>query len=63
MADKRLPKERTFTSEDVAQAHAEGKVYDPTLVDFVPVELPVEQAELLTAAGWKPPTPKKPRAR
>ncbi len=42
MADKRLPKERTFTSEDVAQAHAEGKVYDPTLVDFVPVELPVE---------------------
>ncbi len=27
------------------------------------VELPVEQAELLTAAGWQPPSPKKPRPR
>ncbi len=63
MADKRLPKERTFTPHDVAQAHAEGKVYDPTLVAFVPVELPVEQAELLTAADWQPPAPKKPRPR
>jgi len=27
------------------------------------LELPVEQAELLTAAGWQPPPPKKPRPR
>jgi len=63
MADKRLPKERVFTPHDVAKAHAEGKVYDPVLVDFVPVELPPEQAELLTTAGWQPPSPKKPRPR
>jgi len=63
MADKRLPKERVFTPDDVAKAYAEGKVYDPVLVDFVPLELPVEQAELLTAAGWQPPSPKKPRPR
>jgi len=59
MADKRLPKERVFTPRDVDKALSEGKVYDPTLVDFVPVE----QAALLTAAGWQPPSPKKPRAR
>ncbi len=63
MADKRLPKERVFTPEDVDKALREGKVYDPTLVDFVPLELPVEQAELLTAAGWKAPALKKPRPR
>jgi len=51
MADKRLPKERTFTPDDVARAHAEGMVYDPVLVDFVPVELPPEQAELLPVGG------------
>ncbi len=63
MADKRLPKERVFTPHDVDKALSEGKVYDPTLVDFVPLELPAEQAELLTAVGWQPPSPKKPRPR
>ena len=59
MADKRLPKERVFTPRDVARAHAEGKVYDPTVVDFVPLEVSDELAELLRGAGWKPPTGKR----
>ncbi len=56
MGDPRPPKERTFTPEDVAHAASEGKVYDATLVDFVPVQVPEAEATLLAAAGWTPPT-------
>ncbi|HUG47980.1 MAG TPA: hypothetical protein VMP67_06160 [Candidatus Limnocylindria bacterium] len=63
MPDKRLPKERVFTPQDVARARAEGKVYDATVVDFVPLEVPADEAELLVAAGWQPPSAKKARKR
>jgi hypothetical protein len=51
MAAKRLPKERVFTPKDVEKAAHDGKVYDRSLVDFLPFEPDAELAELLKGAG------------